>query len=135
MIVEDNILKVSDENNYLRRIEDRLVVGKSYGLGYVYYKNGVKLDIPYELTILDFEEVSPEIIMQENQNLYCTMVARLVRERYSLDDELAIQRQRDEKKEAFRDYYNYCEECKLRAKRELGIDYGTEEKETDDSQQ
>ena len=47
---------------------------------------------------------------------YEEMVISLIRERYSLDEELAIQRQRDTKPEEFEIYFNYCEECKKRAK-------------------
>lgn len=49
---------------------------------------------------------------------YEEKVVMLIRERYSLDSELAIQRQRDSKPEEFQVYFNYCEECKRRAKDE-----------------
>lgn len=49
-------------------------------------------------------------------SLYAERVNLLVRERYSIADELAIQRQRDEKPEEFQEYYNYVEDCKERAK-------------------
>ena len=47
---------------------------------------------------------------------YEEIVSTLIRERYSIDDELAIQRQRDNKVEEFEQYYAYCEECKAKAK-------------------
>ena len=40
----------------------------------------------------------------------------LIREKYSLDEELAIQRQRDTKPEEFCEYFTYCETCKQKAK-------------------
>lgn len=43
----------------------------------------------------------------------------LIREKYSLDEELAIQRQRDTKPEEFQKYFEYCEECKKRVKEGL----------------
>ena len=49
---------------------------------------------------------------------YDERVVSLIRERYSLDEELAIQRQRDTKPEEFQAYFDYCEECKQRAKEE-----------------
>lgn len=52
---------------------------------------------------------------------YPNKVAELIRQRYSLNDELAILRQRDEKQSEYREYFNYCEECKSKAKQELGI--------------
>lgn len=50
---------------------------------------------------------------------YEERVEQLIRERYSLNQELAIQRQRDTKVDEFNAYYEYCEECKTKAKEEL----------------
>lgn len=47
---------------------------------------------------------------------YEERVEQLIRERYSLNQELAIQRQRDTKVDEFNAYYEYCEECKTKAK-------------------
>lgn len=49
---------------------------------------------------------------------YEERVEQLIRERYSLSAELAIQRQRDTKAEEFNEYYAFCEECKIKAKEE-----------------
>ena len=49
---------------------------------------------------------------------YEERVEQLIRERYSLNQELAIQRQRETKVEEFNAYYEYCEECKQIAKEE-----------------
>jgi hypothetical protein len=35
-----------------------------------------------------------------------------IRKRYSISQEFAILRQKDEKPEEYSEYYNYCEECK-----------------------
>lgn len=51
--------------------------------------------------------------------LYPNLVSRLIRERYSVDDEMAILRQRDTKPEEYEAYNAFCEECKARAKREI----------------
>lgn len=50
---------------------------------------------------------------------YKQMVEMLIREKYSLNDELAVLRQRDTKPEEFEEYNNYAESCKLRAKEEM----------------
>ena len=50
---------------------------------------------------------------------YETRVIELIREKYSLDEELAIQRQRNSKPDEFQEYFNYCEDCKYQAKREI----------------
>ena len=51
--------------------------------------------------------------------LYPNLVSRLIRERYSIDDEMAILRQRDTKPEEYEAYNAFCEECKARAKSEI----------------
>lgn len=50
-------------------------------------------------------------------SLYPEKVNALVRLRYSIADELAIQRQRDTKPEEFQIYYDYVEWCKEEAKK------------------
>ena len=47
---------------------------------------------------------------------YEAMVSTFIREKYSVDDELAILRQRDTKPEEFAEYNAYAEDCKARAK-------------------
>lgn len=47
---------------------------------------------------------------------YSEKVVAAIREKYSLDEELALQRQRDTKPEEFQEYFNYCEECKAKYK-------------------
>jgi len=47
---------------------------------------------------------------------YPDRVSKLIRDRYSLDDELALSRQRETKQEEFEAYFAYCEECKERAR-------------------
>lgn len=51
--------------------------------------------------------------------LYPNLVSRLIRERYSIDDEMAILRQRDTKPEEYEAYNAFCEECKAKAKAEI----------------
>lgn len=67
------------------------------------------------------EYVAPEPTPIPIDEQYRQRVVNLVREQYSVDDELAIQRQRDTKAEEFNQYNTYVEECKARAKEELGI--------------
>ena len=52
----------------------------------------------------------------EDNRTYEERVISLIREKYSLDQELAIQRQRDTKPQEFEEYFNYCELCKQKAK-------------------
>ncbi|MDR1878286.1 MAG: hypothetical protein LBQ64_01830 [Bacteroidales bacterium] len=53
---------------------------------------------------------------------YGELVSQYIREQYSIDDELAILRQREEKPDKFAEYDNYCEQCKTRAKIVLNSD-------------
>ena len=47
---------------------------------------------------------------------YEERVEQLIREKYSVSQEFAIQRQRETKPEEFTEYFAYCEECKQRAR-------------------
>lgn len=47
------------------------------------------------------------------------IIEKLIRRKYSLSDELAIQRQRDTKPEEFKEYFDYVETCKIEAKQVL----------------
>ncbi len=54
--------------------------------------------------------------LPETVTSYEEKVVSLIRQRYSLDEELAIQRQRDIKPEEFGEYFTYCELCKEQAR-------------------
>lgn len=53
---------------------------------------------------------------EELKKQYEYRVEELIRERYSLGEEIALSRQRDVKAQEWRDYYDYCEQCKIKAK-------------------
>lgn len=57
----------------------------------------------------------------KEREVYPKLVQELINERYSIYDELAIQRQRESKVQEFNEYNTYCEQCKARAKQMLGI--------------
>lgn len=62
-------------------------------------------------------------LAERNGNLdkiYAQMVNRFIRARYTHADELALLRQRDEKPEEWAEYNAFCEECKAKAKAEMG---------------
>lgn len=52
---------------------------------------------------------------------YRKLVVAMIRERYSVDEELAILRQRDAKPDEFAIYNEYAEECKKKAKGVCGL--------------
>ena len=57
-----------------------------------------------------------EDMLPGNEVSYEERVIAQIRQKYSLEEELAIQRQRDTKPNEFQAYFTYCEECKRRAK-------------------
>ena len=66
-----------------------------------------------------------ELILKNisKEKLYANLVSKLIRERYSVDDEMAILRQKETKPEEWETYNTFCEECKVKAKEEI---YGKE---------
>jgi hypothetical protein len=61
-------------------------------------------------------EVYEPPTIEPYQPTYEERVEQLIREKYSVSDELAIQRQRDTKKDEFDEYFSFCETCKSEAK-------------------
>ena len=75
-----------------------------------------------EIIKMEIEQKQTETEIPYEETLsYGELVNLFIRERYSLSEELAIIRQKDEKPEEYQAYYDYCEECKKRAKQILGI--------------
>ena len=50
---------------------------------------------------------------------YEELVVQKIRERYTVDDELALLRQRESKPDEFEEYFNYVEQCKVEARKEI----------------
>lgn len=65
-------------------------------------------------TLDDFEEVGS--VPEPPDTRYGERVNDLIRQRYSLSEELSILRQRDSKPAEFSEYYAYAEACKAKAK-------------------
>lgn len=60
-----------------------------------------------------------EELAERKQQKYEDRVVELLRKKYSLNQELAILRQRNEKPEEYQAYHDYAEQCKATAKREI----------------
>ena len=69
-------------------------------------------------TVDKFEEVDaiPDQSIDYNEE-----VNGMIRQRYSISEELAILRQRDTKPEEFAAYNEYAEECKSKVKATMGV--------------
>lgn len=68
-------------------------------------------------TVGKFEEVDE--IPEETGTNYNEEVNSMIRQRYSLSEELAILRQRDSKPDEFEVYNEYAEYCKVEVKRRM----------------
>lgn len=53
------------------------------------------------------------------EKLYENMIIRKIRTKYTINQELAILRQRDAKPDEFAEYNNFVEQCKADIKQEL----------------
>lgn len=103
---------VTKQNNEIFSTEQKYVHIKNTD---VYFKRAVAV----HLSVEQCEEVD-EIPNIRNEEDYGNQVNDLIRRRYSLSEELGILRQKDEKPEEYRVYFAFCEECKAKAKLELG---------------
>ena len=66
-----------------------------------------------------WEEYTPPVVeTQPYVPSYEELVVQKIRERYTIDDELAILRQRDVKQDEFAEYNDFCEQCKAEARNE-----------------
>jgi len=84
--------------------------------GFKELKNAVKIG-----NTAVYEEAETTIVqswVDIDLEKYGERASELIRERYSIDNELSIQRQREEKPKRFADYFEFCEVCKKVAKLE-----------------
>lgn len=63
----------------------------------------------------EYTPPEPEPYKPTYDELYKQRIVELVRERYDIDDELAILRRRESKPEQFNEYNEYVEQCKVEA--------------------
>lgn len=83
------------------------------GSTYVPPKNDILIAAGYEIREVEIPEPTPY------QPTYEERVVELIRQRYTIDDELRNIRMRDTDPDTFNEYYQYVEECKLQAKEEV----------------
>lgn len=58
---------------------------------------------------------------KEKEIDYENKIVELVRQKYNINQELAILRQRDTKPEEYQEYFNYVEECKKEVKSKMEV--------------
>lgn len=105
IIIEKNEVR-SDAGKYVHRIGST-----------AYFKRCMALpgDTP---EMFEESDTVPEAV---DVNAYNEQVDSMIRERYSLSEELAVLRQRESKPDEFDEYFRFAEDCKARARSELGI--------------
>ena len=65
------------------------------------------------------EEGAAMEAVQQPQINYDQLVSDLIRAKYTIDQEIAINRQRDTKPEEFQEYFDFCEQCKIKAHEQI----------------
>lgn len=77
-----------------------------------------------EIKVMEEEEKLLEKEYWTNVD-YEDAVNNEIRKKYSISQEFAILRQKEEKSEEYQEYYNYCEQCKnyVKSKKEVGEDF------------
>ncbi len=70
-------------------------------------------------TVNQPRELTEEEKEAQRQVRYKQRVKQLIRQRYSVEDEVALLRQQNDKGDEYEEYYAYCEACKAKAKAEL----------------
>ena len=81
-------------------------------------------NLPKTETVLTKEQIQAELELSK-QNQYEGLIVSKIRQKYSVNQELAILRQRDTKPEEFAEYNAYVEQCKAQAKSEVLNDNNT----------
>lgn len=100
MIVIKNGQVFSDKEKYVHRVGTE-----------TYFKKGMVLPTDTEDNFEEVDEM-PKYTRQQ----YVEKVRELIKEKYTIEDEIALYRQKDVKSGEFAEYNEYCEECKIRAK-------------------
>lgn len=85
------------------------------------YVNGQYIDMTEE----EIVAINAEVALHEAEYWasvdYSDAVDAEIRKRYSVSQEFAILRQKDEKPEEYAEYFAYCEECKQKVKGKKSI--------------
>lgn len=116
--------------DYAERFSDEEITAEPYNYQIAIVPDDIDKD---KITFTDFDIVDDKYIFNESRYKaritaekeavknfeYKTTIDKLIRQRYSVSDEIAILRQRDNKPEEHAEYNAYCEQCKAQAKSEL----------------
>ena len=112
--------------NYAERFTDSVIQSAPYNYKVVEVGN-----IPEDCVYSDFDYIGGTYVFNQTkydsrtktdtQSLYEERVVELIRQKYTLSQELAILRQQTTKPEEYQEYFEYCEYCKAQAKIQYSI--------------
>ena len=117
--------EVCIENGYLPVVESPYPeVDENNFVSYEPHYEQIENEIIQTWVEAVIEVVTTEVIEKEEQSETVPapedevkqLIIEKIRAVYSIDDEIAILRQRDSKPEEFQEYYNFAEQCKAEAK-------------------
>lgn len=107
-------MKYLKKDNQIAKIFDDNIIKDLLDSGFVEMTESEILEYEQsEQTKLELRE------KQQNSLTYEQLVVSKIREKYTIDQELAILRQRDTKPQEFAEYNSYVEQCKVEAKEEV----------------
>ena len=78
------------------------------------------------ILITEEKVIVRELNDKEKKEKYESLIVSEIRKKYTIDQELAILRQRDTKPEEFAEYNTYVENCKLKVKETLQLEVTNE---------
>lgn len=113
VLLSDNIEEVEKEEGTFY----------TYDLYIVHVPYSASLEEDVENNFDEWLENTKAKEQEELQSKYVDRIEMLIRGKYTLNDELAIQRQKETKPEEWSAYNEYVEHCKAEAKKEI---YGDE---------
>lgn len=113
--------------NYFKRFSDEEITGKPYNYQIAIVPDDVDIT---DITYADFDNVDGKYIFNaikysariitekenDKQIEYKSQIDELIREKYSINDEIAILRQRDTKPIEYEEYFDFVERIKQNVK-------------------
>lgn len=72
-------------------------------------------NLPHKEIVLTEEQIQAELEFAK-QHQYEDLIVSKIRQKYNVNQELAILRQRDAKPQEYQEYYDYVEQCKKQVK-------------------
>lgn len=99
----------------IKQVSHLEIVRRNEKTGGVEYQEII--DVPYQPAKEAYDEYEDiQVIVPYTEKDYEQLIVSKIREQYTINQELAILRQRDTKPEEFAQYNTYVEQCKIKVK-------------------